>query len=80
MTFKIYGRRYDVNPEQLTDLMANVEPDHRDNMRYFVIIGKHRYPIKQVISRIVNLPTAAFNSQMAYSILTRLGLEIEKAS
>ncbi len=76
MTFRLCGRRYEVTRDDLERRISGVTPDYRDNMRYFVVIRNRRYPIKQVVSVISGLPPAAFSSQMAYSLLNRLGIEI----
>jgi len=79
MTFQLCGRKYEVNPNEIERRMKGITPDHRDNMRYFVEIENHQYPIKQVISVISGLPPAAFSSQMAYALLDRMGLKIHAA-
>jgi len=75
--FVIRGRPFDLTPEAVVAAIAGVPPDPL--VRYAVRIGDHWYPPKQVLARATGLPPAAFTTQDAYRIVSRLGFEVVSA-
>lgn len=44
--------------------------------KYSIVIGSKRYPIRQVLSAVTNLPTIAITSQDAYRVLEKFGFTV----
>ena len=74
MRIKYQGRIYDLQRHEVESMMAGVVPDV--GRRFFVAIDGMEYPAKQVFSRALGLPVAAFPTGYAYNVLGRLGFEI----
>jgi hypothetical protein len=72
--FTIGGRKVSLSKKSVESALRNVKPEPIS--KYRVTIGQDEYPIKQVLSVASGLPTAAFITTTAYSILTRLGFEV----
>lgn len=56
-----------------------IEPGE-GKVKYFVEIEGTEFPIKQVLSRTLNISKATFTTQHAFDILTKLGFKITGAS
>lgn len=74
----IARRRFDLRPSQVERSMSGVlsEPlrDH------FVVVGRRRYPPKQVLARVTGLDRAEFTTHHARRILTGLGFPAGRRS
>lgn len=74
MITTIRGKKYKITKEQIETNIKGIEPD--EGKKYFIKIKGEEYPIKQVIREVLNLPVAGFNTQDAYTILSRLNYKI----
>ena len=74
MRFTLNGQSFDVEPKDILKKTKNVEPEN--GRRFFIIANELRYPIKQALSIVTNMPGAAFPTSTAYNILSRLGFTI----
>jgi len=75
--FTLRGKVYDVTREDVINAVKNIEPEPIVGRRKYVVkIGGKLYPIKQVVSLLLDLPRIAFSAGDAYRILTKLGFEI----
>jgi len=79
MKVTIRGKFYNITKEKVEENLRGIEPEE-GKAKYFVEIGGKEFPIKQVLSRTLNLSKAIFNTQHAFDILTRLGLKITETS
>lgn len=73
--FTIAGKQVVLNKASVEEAMRSTTPD--PIKKWWVSVGGVHFPIKQVLSVAVGLPTAAFISTDAYRILRRLGFEIK---
>jgi len=76
MRITIRSKTYDISKEETEGKLRAVEPEEEKRAKYFVEIGGTEFPIKQVLSRTLNLSKATFTTQHAFDILTRLGFKI----
>ncbi len=79
MKVVIRGKFYNITKEKVEENLRGIEPEE-GKTKYFVEIGGTKFPIKQVLSRTLNLSKATFTTQHAFDILTRLGLKITETS
>ena len=79
MKVVIRGKFYNITKEKVEENLRGIEPEE-GKTKYFVEIGGTEFPIKQVLSRTLNLSKATFTTQHAFDILTRLGLKITETS
>ena len=75
MKVVIRNKIYNITEEDVKESLEGVEPEE-GKAKYFVEIGGKKYPIKQALSRSLNLSKAMFTTQHAFDILTKLGLKI----
>lgn len=75
MKVVIRGKFYNITKEKVEETLRGIEPEE-GKAKYFVEIGGTEFPIKQVLSRTLNLSKATFTTQHAFDILTRLGFKI----
>ena len=81
MDFTISGGKYTITKEKVTKRTAGVVPAPTDSRnKYFVRLHDKDYPIKQVLELVINRPVAEFTAHTAYSVLTRLGFEVDDRS
>jgi len=75
LRFTIAGKQVSLSKETVEQTMKDATPE--PIKKWWVAIGGVHFPIKQVLSMAVGLPTAAFISTDAYRVLRRLGFEIK---
>jgi hypothetical protein len=68
---QIAGQRYVLRSTDVKRVMRGVEPEPIE--RHFVVVGKRRYPPKQVIGAVTGLDRADFTTHQARRTLMRLG-------
>ena len=71
---KINGRKYEVQKQQVIDAVKGIEP--KNIKSYYVVLNRKKYPIKQAVAIVLNIPAIAFQSADAYRLLDKLGFEI----
>lgn len=74
-SFKLRGKIFEKRKEDFAKTMKGVEPGRIQ--KYSVVIGNKRYPIRQVLSAVTNLPTITITSQDAYRVLEKFGFFID---
>ncbi len=74
MDFTFCGQSFEISPKSISEKLKGVKP--RAVQKYYIVVGKVEYPIKQVLSEVTEIPPMGFTSQDAYRILNRLGIEI----
>lgn len=75
MRFVIRGKEYEITQEDILERMRDVEP--KEIRKYYVEVSGREYPIKQVISKALNVEPIAFTSMDAFGILSRLGFDVK---
>ena len=80
MRIILRGKAYDITGQDIEAKLRAIPPEIEGKVKYFVEIGGKQFPVKQVLSRVLNVPKAGFTSQDAYGILQRLGFEITEKS
>ena len=74
MYFTLKGVRYALFKDRVIDEMKGVHPEliHK----YYVIVNRRRYPIKQVLGVCLELGRSEFGTVDAGPILVRLGFQL----
>ena len=81
MDFQIRSRRYRITREDVLAAAQRELPHSGDGRnKYFVVLRRQPYPIKQVVRLVTGLPLAGFTAQDAHRILARLGFDIVERS
>ncbi len=77
MIFQIAGRPYEIDRERILDATDGVQPNAVDgrNKHYVELHGK-RFPIKQPVHLVTELPYLAFTSLYAHRVLVNLGFDV----
>ncbi len=75
ITFTLRGKTFDKRKEDFVKAMKDLEPGRIQ--KYSALIGGKRYPIRQVLAAVTNLPTIAITSQDAYRVLEKFGFPVE---
>jgi len=68
---QIAGQRFTLNSGDVRRAVRHIDPEPID--RHFVVVGRHRFPPKQVISAVTGLDRADFTTHQARRTLMRLG-------
>ena len=74
----IAGKPFALQASQVERSMRTVLPEPLND--HFVVIGRHRYPPKQVLSEVTGLDRAEFTTHHARRILTGLGFAAGRRS
>lgn len=73
--FTIRGEIYEIDAEKVRQAVKGNKPGPIN--KYYVEIDSQRYPIKQVLATVCDIPPISFTSVDAYRILDRLGFKIQ---
>jgi 5-methylcytosine-specific restriction protein B len=77
-TFTIAGKDHRIDRPGFEARLALATPERVTRMnKYFVTVGGRRFPIKQAVAVGLGIPRAVFQSQQAFSVLEKLGYEVE---
>jgi hypothetical protein len=74
VTFVLRGKTYEVKTLDVVEKLKDVKPEAVKE--HYVIINDQKYPIKQVIALVLDVPRISFTSMDAYNILRRLGFDV----
>lgn len=74
MQIKHAGRFYNLERRNIENVLKSAEPEN--GQRFFIASGGKKYPLKQVFSLATGVPTMAFPTNQAFSVLSRLGFAI----
>lgn len=72
VTFK--HRVYNLSVEEVEKKINKIPPE--PGMKYFVIINRKRFPIKQVVSITFKISPMEFSTVEAHRVLRQVGFEI----
>jgi hypothetical protein len=75
---KVAGRAFALRPSQVERSMRAVLPEPLTD--HFVVVGRRRYPPKQVLGHVTGLDRAEFTTHHARRILTGLGFAAGRRS
>ena len=73
--FTLRSTPFEINAEDIQQAIKGKTPEFI--RKYFVEIAGQRYPIKQVLAAVSDLPPISFSSMDAYRVLHKLGFEIQ---
>jgi len=77
MDFRLRGASLSVTPADILAATRDVRPTPIDGRnKYFVELHGRRFPIKQVLRLVIDVPPVGFGAQDAHRILSRLGFDI----
>lgn len=71
---RIAGEDFKLDASQVERVLADVDPE--PVRQHYVVIGRRRYPPKQVLAALTGLDRADFTTHQARSILRRLGFGV----
>jgi hypothetical protein len=74
-TFKLRRKTFDKRKEDFIKAVKGVEPGRIQ--KYSVLVGGKRYPIRQVLAAVTNLPAIAITSQDAFRVLEKFGFSVD---
>lgn len=75
--FLLGDNEYEITKEEVDRQAMRLEPGLIAGRNYSVVVGGKVFPIKQLITEIVNMPSGAVTTMDAYTVLTKLGYEVE---
>ncbi len=68
-----------VKKEDIAEILGKIEPEAMSgNKKYYVEFDGKKYPIKQIVGEITELPRIGFTAMDAYRILTKLGFSVKE--
>lgn len=74
-TFTLRGKAFDKRKEDFIKAAKGLEPGRIQ--KYSVLIGGKRYPIRQVLAAVTNMPAIAITSQDAFRVLEKFGFSVD---
>jgi hypothetical protein len=75
ITFTLKGKTFERRKQDFIKAMQGVAPSRIQ--KYSTLIAGRRYPIRQVLSTVTQLPTIAITSQDAYRVLDKFGFAVD---
>lgn len=75
ITFTLRGKTFEKRKEDFVKAVKGIEPGRVQ--KYSVIVSNKRYPIRQVLAAVTNLPAIAITSQDAYRVLEKFGFSVD---
>ena len=75
ITFTLRGKTFEKRKEDFVKAVKGIEP--RRIQKYSVVVGSRRYPIRQVLAAVTNMPAIAITSQDAYRVLEKFGFSVD---
>ena len=76
-TVRLNGVNYEIDSEKITRLVSRLEPKGID--KYWVRIQGRRFPPKQLVSELLDIPLVDFTTMDAGRVLGAVGLEVHSA-
>jgi len=74
-TFTLRGKTFDKRKEDFVKAVKGVEPGRIQ--KYSALVGGKRYPIRQVLAAVTNMPAIAITSQDAFRVLEKFGFSVD---
>jgi hypothetical protein len=71
----VRGKTFEKRKDDFVKAMKGIEPGRIQ--KYSALVGGKRYPIRQVLATVTNLPAIAITSQDAYRVLEKIGFPVE---
>lgn len=76
-TVRVNGVDYDIDSEKILRLAARLEPKGID--KYWVKLQGRRFPPKQIVAALLNIPLVDFTSMDAGRVLGAVGIDVHSA-
>ncbi|HEY3894483.1 MAG TPA: hypothetical protein VGL88_03850 [Pseudonocardiaceae bacterium] len=73
---RVAGENFDLDPAGVERAVAVIDPE--PIREHYVVIGRRRYPPKQVLAAVTGLDRGDFTTHQARSILRRLGFGVHR--
>jgi hypothetical protein len=74
-TFKLRGKTFKMRKDDFVKAVKDLPPSRIQ--KYSVVVAGKRYPIRQVLAAVTNLPAIAITSQDAFRVLEKFGLSVD---
>lgn len=74
-TFTLRGKTFNKRKEDFIKAVKGMEPGRIQ--KYSVLVGGKRYPIRQVLAAVTNMPAIAITSQDAFRVLEKFGFSVD---
>ncbi len=71
---RLGGRDYEIDSEDVRRLGSRLQPKPLD--KYWVKIGEQKFPPKQLVAELLEIPVASFTTMDAQRVLAAIGFEI----
>jgi hypothetical protein len=76
MATRVAGEDFELDAARIERAVAGIDPE--PIREHYVVIGKRRYPPKQVLAAVTGLDRGDFTTHQARSILRRLGFGVHR--
>jgi hypothetical protein len=76
LTTRVAGKDFELDAAGVERAVADVDPE--PIREHYVVIGRRRYPPKQVLAAVTSLDRGDFTTHQARSILRRLGFGVHR--
>lgn len=76
LTTRVAGAEFALDAADVEPVLATIDPEPIKD--HYVVVGRHRYPPKQVLAALTGLDRADFTTHQARSILRRLGFGVHR--
>lgn len=75
IAFTLRGKTFEKCKDDFVKAMKGLDPGRIQ--KYSTVVGGKRYPIRQVLAGVTNLPAIAITSQDAYRVLEKFGFAVD---
>ena len=75
ITFTLRGRTFEKRKDDFVKATKGLDPGRIK--KYSTVVSGKRYPIRQVLAAVTNLPAIAITSQDAYRVLEKFGFAVD---
>jgi hypothetical protein len=75
ITFTLRGKTFEKRKDHFVKATKGINPGRIK--KYSTVVSGKRYPIRQILAAVTNLPAIAITSQDAYRVLEKVGFAVD---
>lgn len=75
ITFTLRGKTFEKRKDDFVKATKGINPGRIK--KYSTVVSGKRYPIRQILAAVTNLPAIAITSQDAYRVLEKVGFAVD---
>lgn len=75
ITFTLRGKTFEKRKDDFVKATKGINPGRIK--KYSIVVSGKRYPIRQILAAVTNLPAIAITSQDAYRVLEKVGFAVD---